>query len=286
MTPARARQPNGQQDAGMLTRWVESIFRHIARLLAGRMTLTQLQNLMREIFVQECEAHLRRERPGKNIPLSQLAVLTGLDTRTLIRIRADIAGRTLQGARRARIADLSSEAKVVEMWAHNPRYRDATGAPRPLTWRGTGSEFEELVREVVTARGVTVQSILERLVATGSVEHDRKKGQLRLLTQRFSPFNSEDELSLMSNGLQAITNLSGSVCRNIASRREDRVIQRELWTFRLDRARRDEFRQKVREFLLETENRAEAVMAPMESEFEYAGQATAGIGLYYFEEDE
>jgi hypothetical protein len=280
----QASQQQPRQDAGMLHHWMERILRHFARLLVGRMTLTQLLNIMREIFVQECEMQLQRERPGRNVPLSQLALLTGLDTRTLTRIRSDLALRQMADDGQGQASELSPEARVVEMWAHNARFADARGKPRALSCVGAGSEFEELVRRVVTARGVTVQSILERLLATGSAEVDRKKGVLRLLTPRFSPFNSEDEVSLMNNGLQAINNLSGSVARNLESPREERVIQRELWTFRLDRARRAEFRDKVRGFLLDCEQRAEGVMAPLESEFESENQMTAGLGIYFFEE--
>lgn len=283
-------QPGGQQeqqDAAMLSSWMVRIFRHLARLLVGRMTLTHLLTHLREIFVEEAEAWLQRERPGRSIPLSQLALLTGLDTRTLIRIRADLAVRHLAGEEKARLSDLSSEGKVVEMWANNSRYADPrSGAPRPLSCNGTGSEFEDLVRRTVTARGVTVQAILERLQATGSVRLDRANGMAELLTLRYSPFNSEDEVSLMSNGLQAIYNLSGSVARNVNSPKEDRLIQRELWTYRLDPTRHQEFRDRLRKFLIEAENQAEGIMSPMESEFESGNQITAGVGFYYFEEDE
>ena len=287
MNAAQIRQEQPQQDTTMLSSWMERIFRHFARLLVGRMTLTHLQNVFREIFVEECEVRLRRERPGRNIPLSQLALLTGLDTRTLTRIREELAARDLSGQTHGRIRGLSSEAKVVEMWAQNPRYADArTGKPRTLSNVGPGSEFEELVRRVVTTRGVTVQSILERLLASGSVGLCRKKGELKLLTPRFSPFNSEDEVSLMNNGLQAINNLTSSVARNLNSPKNQRLIQRELWTYRLDGARREEFRNKLRAFLIETETQAESVIAPMESEFEVGDQFTAGLGFYFFEEEE
>lgn len=287
MSAAQARQQAEQQGATMLSRWMERIFRNLARLLIGRITLTQAQNLMREVFVQECEARLQAQRPGRNIPLSQLALLTGLDTRTLTRIRTELAARRLAREPETRIGDLSPEAKVVEMWGLSAEYADPqTGQPRALDFGGPGSEFEELVRRVLTARGVTVSSVLERLLATGSVRHDRQAGKLHLLTQRFSPFTSEDEVSLMNSGLQALNNLSGSIAHNVNSPREQRLIQRELWTFRLDPARRQLFRDALRAFLLETESRAEAVMAPLESEFDTGDQLTAGLGFYYFEEAE
>lgn len=288
MAAQRAMQHGSEgQDANVLISAVENVFRNLARLLVGRMTFSRLQQIFREIFVQEAEAKLRRERPGKNVPLSQLALLTGLDTRTLIRIRGDISSRQALGEQqRAKISDVSSEAKVVEMWALNPRYRDqASGHPRVLSYGEPGSEFEQLVKQVVTARGVTVQSIMERLLATNTVELNRDRGLLTLLTERFTPFHSQDEMSLMANGLAAISNLSGTVCQNVQAPQDGRVIQRELWTFRLDEDRREEFRTKVRKFLLDVENRAEKVMAPMESKFEYDDQVTAGLGFYYFEEE-
>jgi hypothetical protein len=271
----------------MLSRWMERLFRQLARLLVGRMTLIQAQNLLREVFVQECEARLQSKRPGKNIALSQLALLTGLDTRTLSRIRGDLALRRLAREKETRIGELSPEAKVVEMWAHNPEYTDPeSGTPRVLGCGGSGSEFEELVRQVVTARGVTVSSVMERLLATESVRFDSEAGELHLATKRYSPFISEDEVGLMNSGLQALTNLSGSIVHNVNASRDQRLIQRELWTYRLDPLRRPEFRETLRNFLLEVEERGEVVISPLESEFESGDQLTAGLGFYYFEETE
>lgn len=274
------------RDVSILTRSVENVFRNLVRLLIGKLTLRRLLDLLREIFVQEAEAQLRRERPGRNVPLSQLALLTGLDTRTLIRIRGDISARQVAGDERIQIKDLSPEARVVEMWMLRAPYLDAaTGEPRALSYGGPGSEFEALVKEVVTSRGVTVQSIVERLEATGSVRVDSEGGKLELVKRRYSPFDSEDEMGLMSTGMQAIMNLTASIGRNIRSAQEDRVIQRELWTFRLDPDRREEFRGAVRDFLLRVEHDAEAVMEPLESDYRHDEQLTAGIGFYYFEED-
>jgi hypothetical protein len=281
-----ARAAGTEQDATILVRSLQIILRNLARLLVGRMTLRHVLDLFRDVYVQEAEARLRRERPGKNVPLSRLALLTGLDTRTLIRIRGDLAQRQARGDDRVRISELSPEAKLVETWAQNPRYRDRdTGRPRDLSYKSAGSEFEQLVRQVITARGVTVQSTLERLLATHCVEKDPEEDRLVLLTDRFSPFNTEDELSLMATGMQAIINLTDTIDHNVHSAKPDRLIQRELWTFRLNEERRREFRAKVREFLERVEREAEGTMVPMESPFEAPDQLTAGLGFYYFEEN-
>lgn len=286
MAAAQAtRQYTEEGEVSVLNRSVENVFRNLVRLLVGRMTLRRLMDLLRDIFVQEAEAKLRRERPGKNVPLSQLALLTGLDTRTLIRVRGQLSARQTAGRDRLRIEDLSSEARVVEMWARHERYRDvASGEPRVLSYGTPESEFEQLVKAVVRSRGVTPQSILERLLGTRSVEQDADTGELRLITDRYSPFDSQHEKSLMSNGMQAIINLTGTVGRNIGSPDETRNVQREVWTFRLEPERRDEFHRKVRTFLLDMEQEAARVMTPLESEAQHDGQLTAGVGFYYFEE--
>jgi hypothetical protein len=90
----------------------------------------------------------------------------------------------------------------------------------------------------------------------------------------------------MNSGLQALTNLSGSIVHNVSAPRDQRLIQRELWTYRLDPLRRPEFPDIVRNFLLDLGSRAETVMSPLESEIESGDQLTAGLGFYYFEETE
>jgi hypothetical protein len=288
MSAQRARQVASQgEDISVLARSIEKVLRNLVRLLVGKLTLTRVQAILREVFVEEAEKKLKRERPGKNVPLSQLALITGLDTRTLVRVRGDISRRQDQPGKRVEIGELSPEARVIEMWLLKAPYVDpVSGNPRDLTYGSAGSEFEALVKEVVTSRGVTVQSILERLLATNSVAADRESGLLTLLTERYSPFDSEDEVGLMSNGLQAIVNMTGTIDRNVRSAHDDRVIQREVWTFRLDEGRRVEFRDAVRKFLLKVENEAATLMEPMESDYQTEGQTTAGVGFYYFEEDQ
>ena len=89
----------------------------------------------------------------------------------------------------------------------------------------------------------------------------------------------------MANGLQALINLSGTVCSNVAGDDCRALIQRELWTFRLDESRRDEFRKAGARISDPGGSDAEQVMVPLESEFEFQDQITAGLGFYYFEED-
>ena len=66
------------QDAAILTRAVENVFRNLIRFLVGRMSLVKLQEMIRFIYVEEAESKLNRERPKHNVTLTRLAILTGI----------------------------------------------------------------------------------------------------------------------------------------------------------------------------------------------------------------
>ena len=84
------------QEAAMLTRAVENVFRKLIRFLVGRISLVRLQEMIRYIYVEEAEKNLRAENPGKNVPMTRLALVTGLDTRTLVQIRKRLEVDVLQ----------------------------------------------------------------------------------------------------------------------------------------------------------------------------------------------
>jgi hypothetical protein len=56
----------GLRDVATLTRAVEKVFRKLIRMLIGKMSLKKLQEMIQIIFVEETEAKLKREAPGKN----------------------------------------------------------------------------------------------------------------------------------------------------------------------------------------------------------------------------
>ena len=52
-------------DVAILTLAVENVFRKLIRLLIGKISLKKLQEMVQVIFVEEAEANLRQERPGR-----------------------------------------------------------------------------------------------------------------------------------------------------------------------------------------------------------------------------
>ena len=57
------------RDVAILTRAVENVFRKLIRMLIGRMSLKKLQEMVQIIFIEETEAKLKLEAPGKSVAL-------------------------------------------------------------------------------------------------------------------------------------------------------------------------------------------------------------------------
>jgi glutathione S-transferase len=271
------------QEASLLTRAVENVFRKLIRLLVGRISLVKLQEMMGHIYVEETELKLRAESPGRNVPLTRLALSTGLDTRALVRIRERIQLGEPQ-YRQQFLSELTPESAVVEAWASRVRRSDDAEDASVLDYGSESAGFEALVRAAVPTRGLTTQSILKRLVATRSVEQDRERKRLRLLVDHFSPYLSQDEPNIVNAAFSAISNLISTIEHNVCAEPEDLLLQRQKWTFRLAPGDLPAFRQAMREMLERHEAEADGAIEPWEQDRYDSGLITAGVGFYYFEE--
>lgn len=265
------------QEAELLVRAVENVFRKLIRFLVGRISLVRLQEMIRHIYVEETEKTLKLEHPGKNVPMTKLALNTGLDTRTLVRIRSKLELGE-EHYRQQFLAELTPESAVVEAWS------DLEKGQRSLSYGSENAGFEKLVRSTISTRGITTQSIIQRLVATKSIQQDKRKRRLELLVDHYSPYLSDDEPNIVNAAFSAISNLLSTIEYNVDAGPEDKLFQRQKWTFRLKPTDRMLFRRAMRELLEQYEETADQAIGPWESR-RYGGDlVTAGVGFYYFED--
>ena len=269
-------------EAAILTRAVENVFRKLIRFLVGKISLVRLQEMIRYIYVEEAEKNLRAENPGKNVPLTKLALVTGLDTRTLVQVRKRLEVDTQQ-YRQQFLAELTPESAIVETWVEQAQNPDSDNG-RVLSYGNDKSTFEKLVRSTIPGRGITTQSIIERLVATKSITQDKENRTLQLMVKRFSPYLSDDEPNMVNAALSAISNLTSTIEHNMKATQEEKFFQQQSWTFRLNPDDRVTFRRIVRESLERCKALAETDMEPWEREEYGKEMMTAGVGFYYFEE--
>lgn len=275
-------------DVAVLTFAVENVFRKLIRLLLGKISLKKLQEMIQAIFVEEAEAMLKRERPGKNVPLSTLAVMTGFDTRTLTRIKSEESYMKPFHEEKRFLSEITPECTVLDVWESHSGYRDKkTAKPAVLPIRGEAPSFESLISDSNPTRGVTVSSFLQRLEASHSVVVDKGNNTVRMIDKRYTPFGSKDQTENAKIGMAAVGNLVDTIAHNLATTPDsgESFYQRGCWTNRLDRSDIKQLRRLVKNFLHATDKRARKLIRPFEQELATSDQVTAGISLFYFEEE-
>ena len=275
------------QDAAILTRAVENLFRKLIRFLLGRISLVKLQEMIRYIYVEEAESKLRKEKPHRDIPLTRLALLTGLDTRTLAKVRNSDGYRQPLYKEKRFIKAMTPESCVLDIWSSNSRFVDPdSGRPKQISLHGEEASFEQLVKEAVTSRGVTSQSILASLVADRAVELDDATQSVKLLEKIQAPFKSGNEWGALEVGLLHACSLLDTVFHNFAAVRDGGApfYQRGCWTHRLNKGKRLNFQKIMRDFLEKSDDEARDFMLPYEEKISHEEQLTAGISMFYFEE--
>ena len=277
------------KEAAILTRAVENVFRKLIRLLIGRMSLTRLQELIRIIFVEEATAKLELEDLGGTVSLSRLGLLTGLDTRTLKKVRRTVAEKSLLTKDEELLDGFNPLLRVIDLWLSDERFFDFNRS-RPkglkIDAEAESNGFSDLIKDSMPARGITVRAFLQRLKQSGMVHEDTENNKIELLTEE-SIFVSKDEMEMIEIGMEATSNLLGTITRNIGSRRNADLnfFQRGFWNYQLDRKKMEEIRKIIHSFLLETDKKGRELITSLAEPEINDGQITAGVGLFYFEKD-
>jgi len=273
------------QEVGALGAGLEAVLRRFIRPLIGSMSLARLEEMLRLVFVEEAERHLRREYPGRSVPVSQLALLTGLDTRQLNKLRSRAGfgegGKGISGFS----SNITPTTHLLDLWSTNPDYTEAeSGQPRPLAITGPAPSLEALMRSSTFIRGVTPRSVADRLVLSGAATED-DGGNLHMVTEKFLPSVPGDVEGAIEVGFHAIGRLVETVFTNLERLGTDqpRLYQRAYWTNRLAPHRQAEFQARLGDLMADFEEQGTAVLTEMEMKIEAPSQVTGGFGLYYFE---
>ncbi len=275
------------QETAILTKGVENVCRKLIRFLIGRISLIKLQEIIKFIYIEEIESLLRKENPSKNVPLTQFALLSGLDTRTLTKVRNSRAYRQPLHQEIVFLEEITPGASILDTWCSKPPYVDQkTGEPLPLDTAGSELSFEKLFNESTKSRGVTYKSLLKRLIASNAVSVNPKTNKLILEKNSYLPANSNDYLGAIEMGFSALGNMTDTITNNIQAleKGEDRLYQRGAWTYRLSPENREELRDKLKKLLTSTDKKARSIISEHEDKFPNAAQITAGVSMFYFEE--
>lgn len=275
------------RDVAVLTRAVERVFRKLIRMLIGKMSLKKLQEMIQIIFIEETEAKLKKETPGKNVALGDIALQTGVDTRTIKKIRTYIALNNPIHQDDTFLDGFMPLFKVFDLWMNDARFFDtATRKPLRLSIEGDGASFSELVKMAIQSRGLTTKAVLNRLREIDVVDVDAGTGTV-VLKQEDNVFISKDDLDLLEVGLTAIGNLASTVNHNIQSHlNEDaKYFQRGSWDYRFNPENIDHVRSTIHRYLRKIDAQSRDLITTLTEAEGKKGQLTAGISMFYFEEN-
>lgn len=276
---------NHLKEAAALTRAVEKVMRKFVRLLIGRMSLARLQELIRLVFVQEAEAFLKRERPGKNVAMTKLALLTGLDTRTLGKVKEEMVQLNSIAENESFLKGFLPSFKVLDRWQSDPKFIDkSSGEPKVLEIAGGESSFEFLVSLALTSRGITYKSIMDRLEKNGIVSINVAEKTIRLNAQS-EAFIGREKLDMIEIGLASVSSLMSTVEHNVnqADLSEEKLFQRGFWSYKLNISDQKLIRKKLFEYLQSLDERTMKEIAVFEENEQSTQQFTAGVSMFYFE---
>jgi hypothetical protein len=275
------------EEATILTCSVENHLRKLIRFLVGKVSLLRLQEMIRYIFIEEIENKLRREHPTKNIPLTQLALLSGLDTRTLTKIRNNPKYRQPFHKEAKFLKQFVLGASILDEWSSKAPYiNQKSGKPKALSISGKRPSFESLFLDSTKSRGVTYISLLSRLIESGAVSRDESADKVHLVANSYLPSDSKDWLGAIEIGFSALGNLTDTVTKNITALEVggDRLFQRGAWTYQLNPDNKGELRRDLNILLEKTDQNARNIIKKYEEEIPSSDQITAGVSFFYFED--
>ncbi|MGF1502186.1 MAG: DUF6502 family protein [Paracoccaceae bacterium] len=169
-------------------RAIRRILRPVVRAMIARgLTYPQLVPMLKELFIDEAEAHFRID--GRRLTDSRISVLTGLQ-------RRDIRQHRSETPRTDPAEGQGPLPRVVARWQSDPIFRDGerpAALPRLAAEdRPDAPSFEGLVQSV--GRDVHPRTILDELVRLGMVVHDRETEMVSLTGESFVPSRSESLL--------------------------------------------------------------------------------------------
>ena len=274
------------QDLEVFARALENVLRKLIRFLVGRISLVKLLEMIKTIYIQEAERNLKLDQPTKNVSLTRLAVLTGIDTRTLTKIRNSEQYQNPMHKTKRFLKELTPEGCVLELWSSDSRFLDSeTGRPRPLNIDQGTDSFENLVNNAITSRGVTVQSLLEKLISTGAIRLSRTTNQVELIEAFFGPFKSGDAISALEVGLSFVIRQMETVFRNYNAiiNGQEPFYDRIWFTNHLDPKNRVKLQTLLGSFLKNAHDGVCEILNSVEENYSSDDQLVAGVGMYYFE---
>lgn len=254
---------------------VERVFRPFIKLIVGRVSCGFLIQQLKRIYIEEARSWIERHDPNGRVTKSKLAMLTGLDTRTISSFEESALSPT-----EARLGDICAEAAVLETWNSDSKYRDEDDKPRLLPMLGRGVSFQTLVSSTV-GRNVTTQTVLDRLLESDNVAVV-EDNFVRMVNPFYQPIK-ESEGTLIDYGSLSASRLLETVNHNLNCQdRRDRRLQQNRWSTRIRRADLPKLEAEMRQLVERQIVEVEDVLVRYEQAESGPDVTSFGVGWFFF----
>jgi len=254
------------------------LFRKIVRLLVGTISFPVLLDLLKSLYVEEAGRKL--EQSGSKPTMSALALITGLDTRvvsSVLKKKYTKSGMPVSA---------NPENTLIDIWNSEATFQDPkTKKAAILPIDGKGRTFQTLVLRAI-GRNITVKTVLDRLLAGGTVQVvEGDIPRVELVSKFYNPISS-DNAKATEVGLLESSRVLSAVIHNMGTDTDQRVPQQGRWTYRLDPKNYKKFRTEVRNLLEKQIAEGDELLERFEEPQKQPGQLTVGIGWYQWGDHE
>jgi len=256
----------------------------IIRILMGVLTYPQFCEILKLAYIREAENSIQRKSRGSRITKSEISLLTGIDSRQFpndvnfqlvsenhIYSENDIETQRL----------LYPESYILGVWDTEINYLTLEHKKsKTIPIYGKQHSFESYVRKFYT-RGVTIQSVLGRLIASKNVQIV-SVDFVSLKNRYYIPIDREYE-DLLKIGLSHIRYLSDTVAHNLLSDDAPKHFER---VYRSHNTIGEDFSQpsnKIATLFTNQMKQSEKLILEFEKGKTKAGKNFCGVGYYYFD---
>ena len=217
---------------------------------------------------------------GRKQSISRMSIMTGLTRKEVARLL-----RPAEDMHPHESASYNRAARVLTGWIRDERFTGADGEPRSLEIDGEGDDFSTLVR--VFSGDMPPRAVLDELERVGAVERNGD-GTVSLRTRAYLPRKGEAEkLGILGAD---VAGLISTIRHNLDEPDEDALFQRKVFYDNLTPESLPELKRLTAQHGQELLELLDRYMAEHDLDANPTPDATggkrAGIGVYYFQEND
>ena len=173
-----------------------------------------------------------------------------------------------------------AEAAILERWSKDTELRSKhTGKPMDLPIFGKDGSFQSLVNRHA-GRGISPQTALDRLQATGNVQVINKHF-LRMVDPIWR-FIEDNEDECLDYGTQSLASLADCIENNLIHRHEPdkKFTERRICSFRIEDNLAN--KRRISQLLLAQKEEMIQLMKSLEKDNEHEPETIIGTGYYFW----